>query len=137
MKKLSAICTFALLAIAAGPALAQDYDRHGHALVQDERGWVYIDRAGHSVLRPYLFDNGPDYFEEGLARFVQDGKIGFHDEALNIVIPAKYEFAFPFQDGAAKTGSNCRFVREGEHSSVYCQAWQYIDHRGGLREPQP
>src|SRR5690606_38550055 len=72
------------------------YDRYGHALIQDKQGWVYVDKSGRSILRPYFFDNGPDYFEEGLARFVENGKVGFHDKALNIVIPAQYDFAYPF-----------------------------------------
>jgi len=104
-------------------ACAQSYDRFGHALVQDSQGWVYVDRENRPILRPYIFDNGPDYFEEGLARFVDHGKIGFHDEALNIVIPADYDFAFPFRNGVAKAGMNCSTREEGEHSSVYCEKW--------------
>lgn len=116
----------AWMAIAAVPAAAQDYDRHGHALVQDGQGWLYVDRSGRPILRPYIFDNGPDYFEEGLARFVDKGKIGFHDEALNIVIPAQYDFAFPFQGGVAKVGTHCATRWHGEHSSVYCRKWDDV-----------
>ncbi len=112
-----------LLLAGALPAQAQDYDHYGHALIMDDEGWVYIDRDKRQLLRPYIFDNGPDYFEEGLARFVQNGKIGFHDAALNIVIPAQYDFAYPFQGGIAKTGTNCSSRRQGEHSSMYCEKW--------------
>ena len=43
-------------------------------------------------------DNGRT-FQDGLARHVENGKMGFHDEALKVVIPARYDFAFPFRDG--------------------------------------
>lgn len=126
MKVHFAMLAAALLVAAALPARAQDYDRHGHALVQDSKGWVYIDRDRRPVLRPYIFDNGPDYFEEGLARFVDKGKMGFFDEALNIVIPAKYDFAFPFRKGVARAGTDCRTFQHGEHSSVQCKTWEYL-----------
>ena len=124
-------CVSVLLMTAMLPAMAQDvqapeYDRHGHALVMDQQGWVYVDRAQRPVLRPFLYDNGPDYYEEGLARFVDNGKMGFHNEALHIVVPAVYDFVFPFENGEAKAGTNCAFHREGEHSSVTCQYWETL-----------
>lgn len=98
----------------------------GQSLIQDEQGWVYVDKKGEAILRPFIYDNGPDYLEEGLARFVANGKMGFHDQALKIWIPAQYDFAFPFQDGQAKVGMNCKFIPQGEHRSVHCQHWQSI-----------
>ena len=115
-----------LLMLIALPAGAQIYDQYGHALVQDAQGWVYVDKAGHAVVRPYIFDNGPDYFEEGLARFVENGKMGFHDNALNIVVPAKYDFVFPFKNGQAKAGTDCHKKQQGEHFSVLCEHWEII-----------
>ncbi|MGB6103550.1 MAG: WG repeat-containing protein [Pusillimonas sp.] len=126
MNKLKPITAFTLLLSVALPGRAQSYDRYGHALVQDSGGWVYVDRDNRSILRPYIFDNGPDYFEEGLARFVENEKMGFHDEALNIIIPAQYGFAFPFEGGQAKVGTNCSTRKHGEHSSVYCEKWESV-----------
>ncbi|AUL13991.1 WG repeat-containing protein [Bordetella bronchiseptica] len=122
MRLLPAMGALALL-LHAPAAPAQDFDRHGHALVRDAQGWVYIDRAHRPVLRPFIYDNGPDYYEEGLARFVDHGRMGFHDEALNIVIPAEYDFVFPFQGGKARAGTDCRVQRHGEHGSVSCRRW--------------
>ena len=117
-----------LLMAATLPAMAQEpeFDRYGHALIQDSRGWVYVDRDQRPVLRPYIFDNGPDYYEEGLARFVDNGKMGFHNEALHVVVPAVYDFAFPFENGTAQAGTHCTFHPEGEHSSVFCQQWKTV-----------
>ncbi|WP_353154677.1 WG repeat-containing protein [Pollutimonas bauzanensis] len=126
MRKVVSFGIFSVVVAAAFSASAQDYDRYGHALISDAEGWVYVDRNQRPLIRPYIFDNGPDYFEEGLARFVKDGKMGFHDKALNIVIPARYDFVFPFQDGAAKAGTNCRRERASEHTSVYCEKWESL-----------
>ena len=120
-----------LLASTVSPVMAQDgvapeYDRYGHALIMDQQGWLYVDRDQRPVLRPFLYDNGPDYYEEGLARFVDNGKMGFHNEALHIVVPAVYDFAFPFENGEAKAGMNCTFHPIGEHSSVSCQHWETL-----------
>ena len=100
------------------------------------KGLVYVDRQDRPVLRPFIYDNGPDFFQDGLARHVENGKMGFHDEALKVVIPARYDFAFPFRDGRAKVGMDCVQYPVGEHSSVQCKSWEYID-RSGWRVPPP
>lgn len=97
-----------------------------YKLIQNNEGWVYVDRDNRLILRPYIFDNGPDYVEEGLARFIENGKMGFHDQALNIIIPAKYDFVYPFEKGTAQAGTNCTTQQHGEHSSVSCEKWESI-----------
>ncbi|ULH08633.1 WG repeat-containing protein [Alcaligenes faecalis] len=109
----------------------------GQSLIQDEQGWVYVNERGEAVLRPFIYDNGPDYFEEGLARFVAKGKMGFHDQSLKIWIPARYDFAFPFVDGKAKVGMDCKFIPHGEHRSVRCQHWENISNPLTAPKNQP
>ena len=75
--------------------IALPFSGQGLAAVVDDSGWVYINRQGEKLIRPYVFDNGPDYFSEGLARYVSDGKFGFFDEYGHIVIPAVFLFAGP------------------------------------------
>ncbi len=48
-------------------------------MVLTYHGWYGIDRSGKHIIQPFIFDNGPDYFEEGLFRFVENNKIGFAD----------------------------------------------------------
>lgn len=133
--KFQSACALVLLVCAAltvqaqdvdNPDQAQDVDRYGHALILDEQGWLYIDRDKRPILRPFIFDNGPDYYEEGLARFVENGKMGFHNEALHVVVPAQYDFVFPFKDGVARAGTNCTQNREAEHSYMICQQWETL-----------
>lgn len=127
-------CGVSALWLAAGFALSPM--AHGQGLIQDAQGWVYVNDEGKPILRPFIYDNGPDYFEEGLARFVSKGKMGFHDQALNIQIPARYDFAFPFVDGIAKVGMDCEFIPDGEHRSVNCKQWETISNPlSGRRTP--
>lgn len=126
MTKFKSIITLALLLTVALPTWAENHTGNEPKLVQDNEGWVYVDRDNRPILRPYIFDNGPDYFEENLARFVENGKMGFHDQALNIVIPAKYDFVYPFENGTAQAGTNCTIQHHGEHSSVNCEQWESV-----------
>lgn len=105
---------------------AEDFTPGGIAAVRDDAGWHYIDRQGRFVVTPMMYDSGPDYFVEGLARFIQDGKAGFFDDTGRIVVPAAYDFAFPFENGVAEVGQRCQTTREHEHSIVACESWSTI-----------
>jgi len=109
---------------------AQDFLRGGIAAVVDERGWAYIDQKGCVLIRPFVFDNGPDYFQEGLARFTLDRKFGFFDDHGQVVISPRFDFAFPFYEGLAVACMGCRIQSQGEHHTVEGGAWGYIDHKG-------
>ena len=85
-------------------------------------------------------DNGPDYFEDGLARSRVGGKIGYIDRKLNLVIPATYDGAYPFKDGVAVVCTACtidydRTVAEGERSWYEGGQWGRIDRRGRVVSP--
>ena len=76
---------------------AYDFTDGGIAAVLDKSGWYYISRTGEFVIRPKIYDNGPDYFSDGLARYVEDDKYGFFDMSGEIIIEAQFEFAFPLK----------------------------------------
>jgi len=98
-------------------------------------GWVGIDRQERVLFRAYLFDNGPDYPAEGVMRIVNEaGLIGYADTATGrVVLPPRYEAAYPFENGRAQVGSRCQVLRDGEHSVWSCGQWQYIDHQGRVQ----
>lgn len=102
----------------------------GIAAVADEVGWAYIDLSGNVVLRPYVFDNGPDQFVDGLARFVKDRKMGFFDIRGRVTIGAQFEFVEPFANGRAKFCSGCAKNYAGEHWTVTGGVWGVIDRQG-------
>ena len=84
-----------------------------------------------------FFDNGPDYFVEGLARSMRDGKIGFVNERLDLVVPRQWDFAFPFEQGVARVCTGCAITRgDGdEHGTVDGGVWGLIDREGRVVAP--
>jgi hypothetical protein len=122
------------------------YDRDGLASVllfneTDKRKaqWFYV-RRGVIPVPVKTMDNGPDYFEDGLARSRVGGKIGYIDRKLNLVIPAIYDGAYPFRDGVAVVCTACtivydRTVSEGERSWYEGGQWGRIDRRGRVVTP--
>lgn len=112
--------------------VAQEFSAGGMACGADKDGWVCIDGNGTTLLRPFLFDNGPDEFSEGLARFVDGEKIGFFDAAGNKKIPARYSFARPFAGERAAFCDGCtrRCEAGGEHCSMVGGKWGLLDKTG-------
>jgi hypothetical protein len=115
--------------------VALPFSPEGIAAVVDREGWAYIDRTGAILIRPYVFDNGPDYFQEGLARFTAAGKIGFFDKRGRVAIPARFAFALPFSEGRAAVCEDCREVSPAEHRAVEGGRWGFIDRAGALVIP--
>lgn len=114
---------------------AIEFSARGIAAVVDAEGWAYIDRTGAVRVRPHVVDNGPDAFSEGLARFVEDGKLGFIDEQARIVISADFAYAEPFKDGYALVCQDCRPVSDGEHTRMVGAQWGAIDKAGRIAVP--
>lgn len=64
----------------------------------------WADANNRVLATPFLFDNGPDYWQEGFARIIDGaGKMGFIDEHGTIVVPPTYDWVYPFCHGIAKT----------------------------------
>ena len=112
--------------------VAYQFNEFGVAAVFFEGKWLYIDQDGDPVVESYMFDNGPDYHVEGLARYVSRGKIGFINEAAEIIIPAQFEFAFPFSDGMALFCEGCKKMKTGEHTAVVGGKWGYVNKKGEI-----
>lgn len=100
------------------------------------QGLFIIDEQGNQVYQPYYFDNWPDEAQDGVYRVRQDNKIGFADEKTgNVVIAAKYDCAYPFENGKAKVGTGCKLETDGEHSWWVGGDWVWIDLNGHLTTP--
>jgi hypothetical protein len=87
------------------------------AIVLKNGEWVGIDKKENEILKPFIFDNGPDYLQEGLFRFVENSKIGFADIDGQKIIKAKYDFATPFDNGLSEytLGGKKEYDQGGEH----------------------
>ena len=116
--------------------IAFAFSPEGIAAVADDNGWIYIDKTGKQLITPFIFDNGPDYFQEGLARFTANNKIGFFDKKGKIIIEAKFDFAFPFHEGLAVICMGCKEVPyDEEHRIVTGGKWGYINKKGNIVIP--
>ena len=108
----------------------------GSAPVIDKKGSGYIDMKGKLRYRAYLFDNGPDPFFDGFARYIEKGKLGFIDRRLKPRIPAQFGDAFPFRNGWTSYCIGCeramqlekrKFAKAGE---VQKGKWGLLDTNG-------
>lgn len=92
--------------------------------------WYYVRSDGLSV-RVLTYDNGPDPWSEGLVRSRRNGKIVYLNQELEVVIPPRYDWGWPFEDGRALVCLGCRLAEpEGEHRPVVGGTWGYIDTSG-------
>ena len=97
-------------------------------------GWLFVRRDG-STIPTITFDNGPDYFVEHLARYIDRGKVGFIDESGNVVIKAEYEHAFPFDNNYAVVCNGCKKISDGEHVALTGGTWGCINKKGDIVLP--
>lgn len=113
---------------------AEKFNKRGVAHIITEEGWVAINRKKQILYKPFIYDNGPDYVQEGLLRFVENGKMGFANEAGKKVIPAQFDFAYPFEKGKARFCNGCKTIKDGEHSRLdeNTGVWGLIDKKGRI-----
>jgi len=97
---------------------AEKFNKRGVAHIITEDGWVAINRKKQILYKPFIFDNGPDYVKEGMLRFVENGKMGFVNEAGKKVIQAQFDFVYPFENGRARFCNGCKTIKDGEHSRL-------------------
>jgi hypothetical protein len=115
--------------------LAGKFSRHGIAAVAGKGGWAYIDVTGRTVIKPFVFDNGPDPFKQDLARFRANAKFGFFDRRGGVAIVARFDFARPFAQDRAAVCSGCKAQKQGGHTMMVGGKWGFIDKSGMLAVP--
>jgi hypothetical protein len=97
---------------------------------------VAIDRNENILFDVYMFDNGPDWLEDGLFRILRNGKIGYADKNGVIIIEPIFKCADKFENGFANVTLNCRLVKDEsdpEHSRMESDSWFYIDKKGNIK----
>ncbi len=108
-------------------AIDLDYDGDGLAYLRTRDGFLYVNSQGYAR-QVISYDNGPDYFAAGLARTRQNGKIGYFDKSLKMVIAPAYDFGFPFSEGRAIVCNGCVEQQKGEHKIMVGGLWGAIVH---------
>ena len=95
--------------------------------------WVAINKQDSIILTPYIFDNGPDDLQDGLFRFVENGKIGFANETGQKIIPAQFCFVRPFSEGLAAFSLGGKMEKwDEEHSTWNGGLWGFINKKGQI-----
>ena len=73
----------------------------------------YYIRQDKKIMKTLTFDGKADEFSDGLARTKVNGKIGFFNRNLEIVLKPLYDFAFPFHNGVAEICMGCKEDGDG------------------------
>lgn len=105
--------------------------------IKEKNAWGYVyDRKGNFLYRPFFYDNGADYFSEGVRRFIKNGKVGFADRNGTIVIEAKHDFASSFNYGYAAYCDGCDWEKtEDEHKAIVGGTWGVMNFKGEIVQP--
>jgi hypothetical protein len=103
------------------------------AIVLDKgKKCIAIDKEENILFEVFWYDNGPDYFSEGLFRIIKNGKIGFADRNGQIIIEPIYECATPFENGKSKVAFDCYLKEFGEYKRMESNEWFFIDNKGKI-----
>jgi len=96
--------------------------------------WYYVRKDGKSMLA-IMDDNGKaDEFKEGLARTKVNGKIGFFNRSLDMVLEPIYDFAFSFHNGVAEICMGCKEVDTEGEPMLDGGDWKKINRLGHVLE---
>lgn len=99
-----------------------------------KRSFYFVNREGKTA-PAFPFDNGPDYFVEGLARTLKDGKVGFVNTNLEQVVAPVWDSASPFERGVSRVCLGCTTTTDGEHATTSGGKWGYVDRSGKIVVP--
>ncbi|WP_262989838.1 WG repeat-containing protein [Chryseobacterium gilvum] len=104
---------------------------------EEKNVWGYVyDRNGNFLYRPFAYDNGADYFSEGVRRFVKHGKVGFVDRNGTIVIKPEHDFVSLFNYGYAAFCDGCDWEKtEDEHKAIVGGTWSVMNFKGEVVKP--
>ncbi len=104
-------------------------------LVENTVNKVFFVSKEKVIVETHYSDNGPDIFVEGLARVINHGKYGFVNTTLDVVITAKYDFVFPFENGHSVVCNGCEQQPDGEHRILSGGRWGLINRKGEVVIP--
>ncbi len=119
-------------------ALGQlQFDENGLAALQAGHQYYYVRRDGLH-LPVITYDNGPDYFAQGLTRARLGGRIGYYTVQLEPAFAERFDWGFPFEGGVAEVCNGCHegAPDAGGHTSIVGGTHFRIDLHG-KRLPEP
>lgn len=117
-----------------GETILFDGEKKGEKPQKHTWGYVY-DKKGNFLYNPFRYDNGPDYFVEGLRRFVKNGKIGFVDRNGKVIIEPKHDFVYYFNYGYASFCDGCKRNDDDGYIKVPGEKWGMMNNKGETVQP--
>jgi len=97
--------------------------------IKIKNNFYYVRKDGKKMLT-LTYDGEADAFSNGLARTKINGKIGFFNNNLEIILKPIYDFAFPFHNGIAEICVGCKEKSNGETSLLSGGKWKKINRDG-------
>jgi len=91
--------------------------------------YYYVNKEGKKI-STLTYNGEADKFSDGLARTKANGKIGFFNRNLEVVLKPVYDFAFPFHKGKAEICTGCKETIEEGTSMLDGGTWKKIDRNG-------
>ena len=112
-------------------AYLQTLDFKGKELiaVKIKGQYYYVLKSGKKI-STLTYDGKADEFSDGLARTKVNGKIGFFNKNLEIVLKPIYDFAFPFHNGEAEICTGCQEKDEDGTPMLDGGTWKKINRDG-------
>jgi len=112
-----------------------NFNNNNLALIKINNKWFYTKKDGKAMSVILDEEGKPDSFREGLARTRVNGKIGFFNRDLDMVLPPFYDYAFPFHNGIAEVCIGCKeeTLQQG-NNMLDGGKWKRIDRTGILIE---
>ena len=93
--------------------------------------YIAIDRNQNVLFDLVIYDNGPDYYNEGMVRVLRNGKMGYANKYGQVVIPCEFDFARHFKNGVAEVTYQAKESMDmDEHRLVESDEWFLIDKKG-------
>jgi len=111
------------------------YNENNLSYINTKSGTYYFNNVG-KVKKVLNFDNGADYFRNGLCRTInKNNKIGFMDTKLNIIIKPQFDFAYPFKDNKSIVCQGCKEKMIDGHTIRIGGKWGIINSKGTIIQP--
>jgi len=111
-----------------------DFDKKELVVTSVNNQWFYVKKDGKAILAFTTKNGEADIFHEGLARTIVNGKIGFFNKNLDMVLDPFYDFAFPFYDGVSEVCIGCKEVIHDDGNMLDGGTWKRINRAGLIIE---
>jgi hypothetical protein len=108
----------------------EKFDKIAFVGIKGLPGIYAIDRNENVLFRIRSFDNGPDPFNNGLFRIIENNKTGFANMNGEIIIQPQFDEATPFNNGFAAICFGGKNEKNGDYTFRVGGKWGVINTAG-------